>query len=90
VPADIDFAHARFRVEQQTLTRLPETRALLFSFKTYLYPLADIKAEGLGPQLAEAVEGLRAGNAPGIWVYKGGGGWGRAVVAFLRGGEGGG
>ncbi len=81
----IDVEQARLRVELQTLTRLPETRAILFSFKTYMYPLPDIKAEGLGPQLADAVEGLKAGNAPGMWVYKGGVRWGKAVCAYLRG-----
>lgn len=80
----IDPKAARFRVELQTLTRLPETQAILFSFKTYLYPLGDIKAEGLGPHLADAIEGLKAGNAPGMWLYKGGARWGRAVCEYLR------
>lgn len=83
--ASIDGETARLRVELQTLTRLPETRAILFSFKTYLYPLADIKAEGLGPQLADAIEGLKAGNAPGMWTYKGGVRWGKAACEYLRG-----
>ena len=52
-----------------------------------MYPLADIKAEGLGPQLAGAIDGLRMGNAPAMWVYKGGVGWGRAVGEFLKRGE---
>ncbi|KAK0625527.1 hypothetical protein B0T17DRAFT_492713, partial [Bombardia bombarda] len=82
--AHVDIETARLRVELQTLTRLPQTRALIFSFKTYLYPLSDIKAEGLGPQLADAVEGLKAGNAPGMWVYKGGVRWGKAVCDYLR------
>jgi hypothetical protein len=56
----------------------------LFSFKTYMYTLDEIKREGLGPDLADAVEGLKAGNAPGMWVYKGGVRWGRAVCEYLR------
>lgn len=80
----IDVEAARFRVEMQTLTRLPETGAILFSFKTFLYPLGEIKAEGLGPQLADAIEGLKAGNAPGMWVYKGAVRWGKAVCGYLR------
>ena len=63
---DVDIDKTMFRVELQTLTRLPRTRAILFSFKTYLYPVADIRAEGLGPQLADAIEGLKTGNAPGM------------------------
>jgi hypothetical protein len=71
-------------VEIQTLTRLPKTRAILFSFKTYLYPVRDIKDEGLGPELADAIEGLKLGNAPGMWVYKGGIRWGKGVCEYLR------
>ncbi len=81
---NIDIDKARLRVELQTLTRLPETQAILFSFKSYLYPLADIKAEGLGPQLADAIQGLKAGNAPGMWAYKGGVLWGTAACEYLR------
>lgn len=72
------------RVELQTLSRLPQTRAVLFTFKTYLYPIRRIKDEGLGPELAMAIEGLKAGNAPGMWVYKGGVHWAGEVCDYLR------
>ena len=81
----MDIDSARFRVECQTLTRLPQTRGVLFSFKTYLFPIRDIKAEGMGPGLADAVEGLKSGNAPGMWTYKGGVRWGKSMCAYLRG-----
>ncbi len=71
-------------MELQTLTRLPKTQAVLFSFKTYLYPVTEIKKEGLGLQLADAIDGLTLGNAPGMWVYKGGIRWGKSVCAYLR------
>lgn len=71
-------------MELQTLTRMPKTRAILFSFKTYVYPVKEIKAEGLGPDLADAIEGLKTGNAPGMWVYKGGIRWGKKVCEYLR------
>ncbi|KAK4142894.1 uncharacterized protein C8A04DRAFT_12809 [Dichotomopilus funicola] len=80
-----DPQQAIFRVERQTLTRLPQTRAILFSFKTYMYPLSEIREEGLGPQLADAIEGLQKGNAPGMWVYKGGVKWGESLKGYLRG-----
>ncbi|KAF6844615.1 hypothetical protein CMUS01_00905 [Colletotrichum musicola] len=70
--------------ELQTLTRLPKTGAVLFSFKTYLTPLEEIKSEGLGPQVADAIEGLKSGNAPGMWVYKGASRWGESVCEYLR------
>lgn len=56
----------------------------MFSFKTHLYTLEEIKSEGLGPQLAEAIDGLKLGNAPGMWTYKGAVLWGKAVKDFLR------
>ncbi|KAK8019980.1 hypothetical protein PG990_005118 [Apiospora arundinis] len=81
---DVDISKAQIRVELQTLTRLPKTQAILFSFKTYIYPVTDIKAEGLGPEVADAIEGLPRGNAPGMWKYKGGVRWGKSVCAYLR------
>ncbi|KAK8055720.1 hypothetical protein PG993_000947 [Apiospora rasikravindrae] len=77
-------SYAHIRVELQTLTRLPKTQAILFSFKTYLYPVTDIKAEGLGPEVADAIKGLPKGNAPGMWKYKGGVRWGKSILAYLR------
>ncbi|KAJ5965933.1 hypothetical protein N7481_012647 [Penicillium waksmanii] len=75
---DVDHSTANLRIELQSLTRLPETKFVLFCFKTYLYPLADIKAEGTGPELADAIEGLQKGNAPGMFKYKSAVRWGRA------------
>lgn len=68
----------------QTLSRLPKTKAILFSFKTLLYTLEEIKAEGLGPELADAIDGLSQGNAPGMWTYKGAIRWGKKVNEYLR------
>lgn len=72
------------RSELQTLSRLPKTGAILFSFKTHLYTLEEVKAEGLGPQLADAIDGLKLGNAPGMWTYKGAVRWGKKVKEYLR------
>ncbi|KAI1390390.1 uncharacterized protein F4822DRAFT_401752 [Hypoxylon trugodes] len=81
---DIDIKKTHVRMELQTLTRMPKTRTILFSFKTYLYPIEDIKAEGLGSDLADAIQGLKTGNAPGMWVYKGGIRWGKSACEYLR------
>lgn len=80
----VDIDQVRLRVELQTLTRLPKTGAVIFPFKTYMYPLKDIKDEGLGPQLVEAIEGLQKGNAPGMFKYKGAVRWGKSVCEYLK------
>ncbi|KAH7027384.1 uncharacterized protein B0I36DRAFT_138045 [Microdochium trichocladiopsis] len=81
---EIDVTKAFLRCELQTTTRLPRTRAVLFSFKTFMYPLPELRDEGIGPELADAIEGLRAGNAPGMWVYKGAVRWAEPVCEYLR------
>ncbi|PLB55202.1 hypothetical protein P170DRAFT_461118 [Aspergillus steynii IBT 23096] len=72
------------RTERQFVHRLPRTRAVLFSFKTYLYPIRDIKAEGLGETLAQAIDGLQGGNVPGMYYYKRAAVWGDSVQRYLR------
>lgn len=73
------------RCERQTLHRLPKSKALVFAFHTYVYPIQSIKDEGLGEELAQAIDGLKEGSAPRMHVYKRGAVWGEAVKAFLRG-----
>ncbi|TVY37698.1 hypothetical protein LOCC1_G007258 [Lachnellula occidentalis] len=80
-PEDID---TFLRCERQLLHRLPKSKALVFSFKTYLYPLSDIKNEGLGENLAQAIDGLKEGSVPAMHFYKRGVVWGDAVKAYLR------
>ncbi|KAM0258001.1 hypothetical protein ACHAQJ_004044 [Trichoderma viride] len=80
----MNMSEAYLRVELQTLSRLPKSRAVLFSFKTYLYPIQDLKKEGLGSQVADAIEGLKTGNAPEMWRYKGAPEWGEPLCRYLR------
>lgn len=49
-----------------------------------MYPISEIKDEGSGPELADAIEGLRRGNAPGMWTYKGSVHWAEFVCDYLR------
>ncbi|PYH33533.1 heme-dependent oxidative N-demethylase family protein [Aspergillus neoniger CBS 115656] len=72
------------RCERQTLHRLPKTKALVFTFHTYTYPIRETKEEGLGEELALAIDGLKEGNVPEIHRYKRGPVWGEAVKAYLR------
>lgn len=80
---DIKIDNCRLRSERQTLHRLPKTKAIVFAFKTYQYELSDIKAEGNGPALAEAIEGLKLGNVPEMAYYKRGVVWGDKVREYL-------
>lgn len=49
-----------------------------------MYPIQDIKDEGSGETLAEAIEGLDLGNVPRMTVYKMAVVWADAVKKFLR------
>ncbi|KIX03354.1 uncharacterized protein Z518_06906 [Rhinocladiella mackenziei CBS 650.93] len=80
----IDVDKTFVRSERQTLHRLPKSKALVFAFKTYLYPISQIKEEGSGEELATAIDGLKAGNVPQMHFYKRGVVWGEAVKRYLR------
>jgi hypothetical protein len=82
---DVNLAQTVLRCERQTLHRLPQTGAILFAFKTYQYWLQELRDEGCGEALADAIDGLGEGNAPGMKVYKRQVVWGEKVKAFLRG-----
>lgn len=49
-----------------------------------MYPLRDIKAEGSGPALADAIDGLQAGSSPDMYFYKRAPNWSQSVQGFLR------
>jgi hypothetical protein len=57
---------------------------LCFNFKTYLYPLKEIREEGSGGELADAIEGLMEGSVPEMFFYKRGVVWGEKVKEYLR------
>lgn len=80
----IDVDKTFVRCERQTLHRLPKSQALVFAFKTYLYPISQIKEEGKGEELAKAIDGLKEGNVPQMHFYKRGVVWGEAVKKYLR------
>lgn len=78
---DIDFDNSCFmRCERQLLTRLPVSRANIMLVRTYLTPVNQVKQEGLGPELANAIESLPDDLA----FYKRRQVWGKAVCEYLR------
>lgn len=82
--AEVVVEKCRLRCERQTLHRLPETKALVFAFKTYMYRLSEVKDAGLGPILAESIEGLAKGSVPSIAFYKRQIVWGDKVIEYLQ------
>ncbi|KAL6711177.1 hypothetical protein ACN47E_005708 [Coniothyrium glycines] len=81
----VRLAKTSLRCERQTLHRLPVTKAVVFAFKTYQYPVQELRDEGSGEALAEAIEGIATGSVPEMTVYKRQVVWGDKVKAFLRG-----
>ncbi len=67
---EFDLEKCRMRCELQTLFVLPKSGGRVLSVHLYLYPLQEIKDVGLGPQMVEAIDGLRNGNVPGFHHYK--------------------
>ncbi|GAB7349911.1 hypothetical protein MBLNU459_g0600t1 [Dothideomycetes sp. NU459] len=80
---EVQVDQCRLRCERQTLHRLPKSNALVFAFKTYQYKLAEVKAEGSGEDLANAISGLGSGSVPQMMYYKRGVVWGDAVREYL-------
>jgi hypothetical protein len=82
--SDLIVDNTVLRCERQTLHRLPKSKAIVFAFKTYQYPISQIKAEGQGEELAQAIDGLKSGSVPEMHHYKRGAVWGEAVKKYLR------
>ncbi|KAF7196818.1 hypothetical protein HII31_01736 [Pseudocercospora fuligena] len=72
------------RAERQVLHRLPQSGAIVFCVRQYIYAIRNIKEEGSGEAFAEAIDGLKLGNAPDIYYYKRAAEWGDAVKRYLR------
>ncbi|KAG5287455.1 DUF3445 superfamily domain-containing protein [Histoplasma capsulatum G186AR] len=81
---DVDLDNTFLRCERQTLYRLPQSGAMVFSFHTYRYPIQEIKDEGSAEDLATAIDGVESGSIPEMAVYKRVPAWGEAIKEFLR------
>ena len=85
VPIDIkelDFENqVHYRSERQTLTKLPKSQAVLFTIRTYLLPLSEVKKEG--KEVRERLIGAIKGLPEDISNYKRAGEWGPPVIEYL-------
>lgn len=78
--ADLDFENGCYvRAERQVLTRLPKSGAVIMLVRTYLTPLKEVKASGLGECLINAIDSLPEDLA----FYKRRQLWGSAVKEYL-------
>ncbi|KAL1594119.1 hypothetical protein SLS59_008953 [Nothophoma quercina] len=82
---DVDLRTTYLRCERQTVHRLPRSRAVVFAFKTYQYPISELRDEGSGLALSEAIDGMGTGSAPEMTVYKRQVVWGEKIKRFLAG-----
>ncbi|KAF5098502.1 hypothetical protein D0Z00_002024 [Geotrichum galactomycetum] len=79
---NLDFENGVFlRNERQCLMRLPKSKAIVFTIRTYLTPIAQVKREGeTGLDLASAIENL----PPATRIYKTATVWGDAIIDYMR------
>ncbi|TNY24390.1 hypothetical protein DMC30DRAFT_413325 [Rhodotorula diobovata] len=72
-----------FRTERQTLRRLPKTRAILFTVRTYLVPVTKLADEpGVPGRMASAIRSWPQGDRSVTW-YKGGELFNPVLLPFL-------
>lgn len=79
---ELDFDNQVFyRSERQTLSRLPESQAVVFTIRTYLQPLSELKAHGeeVSHRLVGAINGL----PEDIFLYKNAREWSDAIKSYL-------
>ncbi|EPE30936.1 hypothetical protein GLAREA_03903 [Glarea lozoyensis ATCC 20868] len=77
----IDVDKNFLRVERHTFTRLAKSQSVVFSVRSYLTPLRQIKAEGDGEALANAIRSMpesMAGNKRKLH-------WKNEILSFLEG-----
>lgn len=80
-PSSMDFNNVFLRCERQCLLRLPKTNALLFTIRTYITPLSEIREEENAFDLIDAIDNLPEPLAH----YKKSEEWGGAVKSYIRG-----
>lgn len=79
---DLDFnTQVHYRSERQVLTKLPKSKAVVFTIKTYLHPFSEFEEQS--PIVAETLAGAIRGFPPDIAQYKNSVQWGPAALHYL-------
>ncbi|ODQ65485.1 hypothetical protein NADFUDRAFT_12266, partial [Nadsonia fulvescens var. elongata DSM 6958] len=78
-PHELDYSKVLLRVERQSLFRLPESKALVFTIRTYLTPVSQIRDEPRALDLIDAIENL----PDSLKLYKKSLEWGPSVQGYL-------
>ncbi|KAI5965592.1 uncharacterized protein KGF55_000954 [Candida pseudojiufengensis] len=79
---EMKFNEYYYRSERQVLTKLPKTEAIVFTIRTYLIPLSEVKAEG--KEVRERLIGGIKGFPEDIARYKRASEWGPSIIQYLE------
>lgn len=80
---DLDFVKkVHYRSERQALTKLPETGAIIFTIRTLLMPMVELKKEPM--EVRDRFAGAVTKLPDDIANYKRAKEWGPAVVSYLQ------
>lgn len=79
---ELDFdTQVHYRSERQVLTKLPKSKAVVFTIRTYLEPISALKKEG--PEVCDRLIGAINGFPHDIATYKRAYEWGPPVKQYL-------
>ncbi|KAI5966115.1 hypothetical protein CANMA_003361 [Candida margitis] len=79
----LDFENdVHYRSERQVLTRLPKSKAIVFTIRTYLLPLAKVKSDGM--EVRQRLIGAIRGLPEDISRYKRAEEWGPPIIKYLE------
>ncbi|CAL1204271.1 hypothetical protein FOB60_004821 [Candida parapsilosis] len=80
---ELDFENqVHYRSERQVLTKLPQSKAIVFTIRTYLLPLAKVKSDGV--EVRERLIGAIKGLPEDISRYKRAEEWGPPIIKYLE------
>lgn len=80
---ELDFSNVFLRTERQSLFRLPKTKAMLFTIRTYMTPIEQIRETEPKENSINLIGAINA-MPPAMKQYKRADEWGPAVIDYLN------